>query len=561
MPLITPRRRFLITAPLALLLPAGLLTYLGLKVVGGVEARYRDQVEEVKKEIEYSVRNRSTDNIQGLIVNFQTLFESQILPNLPLESELEDFTFQINSPTPYARTLFIYLPNEILVFYGRQIDPETEDEIWAPIKNVPNSFVKTLLSAIDTDIESTPSLKTRTFHYVTYPEDIYATETSRELASYEIKQIQLEKDTADEPLQQTVVYGLTFDFDFINNTFFPQLLEDMWTRERELKYPIAIEDRYLLEIIAQTSSGGFVQFDESKKFTPVTFNERFPWYYLHFSSPTGEDIMDIARYEKIVYYCLIAAANVIMIVGVIGALRNIAQELAISDLRSDFVARVSHELRTPLGLIRLYAETLEMGRTKDEEKQKEYLRSIIKESERLTQLINNILNFSQMEAETKYYSFSETQIEDVIYESVESMRYHLERHGFEVHVHFQDDLPPISCDPEAIKQAIYNLLSNAMKYSGDGKYIAVNVYGMDSEIIVDVVDKGIGIALDQQKKIFQEFYRVEDPRVRETGGSGLGLAVVKHIVESHGGYLQVQSELGRGSVFSIHLPRQRPLVA
>jgi len=148
-----------------------------------------------------------------------------------------------------------------------------------------------------------------------------------------------------------------------------------------------------------------------------------------------------------------------------GALRNIAKELEISDMRSDFVARISHELRTPLGLIRLYAETLEMDRTKDEDKRKEYLRSITKESERLTHLINNILNFSLIEAEKKQYSMVETQIDDVVYDTIETIQYHLERYGFNLDVNIEENLPSLYCDPESIQQAIYNLLTNAMKYS------------------------------------------------------------------------------------------------
>ena len=263
--------------------------------------------------------------------------------------------------------------------------------------------------------------------------------------------------------------------------------------------------------------------------------------------------MEFAAFEKLVYYSLIAAANLIMIFGVLGALRNINQQLALADLRSDFVARVSHELRTPLGLIRLYSETLEMGRTTDPEKQKEYLQAITKESERLTHLINNILNFSQIEARKKHYQLINTPLGDVIEQSVESIRYHMERNGFVLNTEIAPNLPVVLCDRDAMELALYNLLSNAMKYSSENKSVLVRAYRDGREVILEVEDHGIGIPKDQQKRIFQEFYRVDDPMVRKTGGSGLGLAVARHIVEGHKGRIEVHSQPGIGSTFSIHL--------
>lgn len=562
MPLITPRRRFLITAPLALLLPAGLLTYLGLLVVDGVEFRYRESVYDAIDNIKNSVRNRSTDKLQSIITNFQTLFESQILDTLPPDENLEEYQFQLHSSIPFAQQIFIYnKQTSSFVFYKRHQNPEQSEPVWTPTDEVPEFFRNQLKSAIDLELDQFINLQHRPeYHYLSYPdmsdpENIYSQETYRALANYEIF-----TGNADSQTPPFWVYGFTFDFDFLNGTFFPELISEMWTREGELKYPIAIEDRKTNTRITNTSLGGGneAEFSPSTVHYPQVFNDKFPWYMLYFSDETGGDIMEIAAYEKIVYYCLIAAANIIMIVGVFGALRNISKELAISDMRSDFVARVSHELRTPLGLIRLYAETLEMGRTKDDNKKKEYLKSIIKESERLTALINNILNFSQIEAETKHYTFVETHVDDVVQESVETMRYHLERHGFELGVDVAERIPAISCDPEAIQQALYNLLSNAMKYSGEGKRIEVRAYPQDGEVVIEVKDYGIGIASVHQRKIFQEFYRVDDPRVRQTGGSGLGLALVKHIVESHGGKLLVSSVPGKGSTFYIHLPIQRP---
>ena len=453
MPLITPRRRFLITAPLALFLPAGLLTYLGLSLLQGVEDRYVDQVNNAVEEIIGSVRNRSNDNIQNILLQqFKYTFQTRILNSNLFDSivsgEVKSVT--IEEPFPYISEIFLYEPRSGIVFLSRA--PGLEDAgVWTIMESYSPSFANRLTSDIEVEHEtytgyiSIPELSAiDTINFMTYPDELYVPEEQRELVLY----VWSENEKSEKRDQSNwFAYGFTFDFEYINNEFFPDLLDNMRQREpfADLRYPVEIEDRITGERIPsirfEFGTPNTYTFRESDKHHARTFSDKFPWYFIHFSDITGEDIMEVAKYEKFVYYCLIAASNVIMIVGVFSALRNIARELEISEMRSDFVARVSHELRTPLGLIRLYAETLEMGRTRDEHTYKEYLRSILKESERLSHLINNILNFSQMEAETKHYALTRTNLEDVIYDVVDSMSYHMERHGFELVVEVSPDPP------------------------------------------------------------------------------------------------------------------------
>ena len=233
---------------------------------------------------------------------------------------------------------------------------------------------------------------------------------------------------------------------------------------------------------------------------------------------------------------------------------NVRRELHLARLKSDFVANVSHELKTPLALIRLFAETLELGRVPSEEKAHQYYRVINKESHRLTQLINNILDFSRIEAGRKEYRFAPTDVARVVRDVIESYRFQIEQQGFELKVDVAEDLPQVPADEEALGQAVINLVNNAIKYSREAKTIHIQVRRDGPRIVVSVTDRGIGIPRGEHKKIFDKFYRGEDSLVHETKGSGLGLALVRHIMEAHGGSVEVESAPGKGSTFTLILP-------
>jgi signal transduction histidine kinase len=268
----------------------------------------------------------------------------------------------------------------------------------------------------------------------------------------------------------------------------------------------------------------------------------------------GLTVADIGARFLRYNYIVLAALSVFMVAGIFLTYRNVSKEMNLARQKSDFVANVSHELRTPLALIRLYAETLELGRLSAKEKYQEYFRIIREESERLTALINNILDFSRIDAGRKEYEFQETNLGELVHSTLDSYRFQIQQNGFGFEENISPDIPPVNVDREAIARSLLNLVNNALKYSKDQKHIAVKLYRSNGSVKLEVQDRGIGIASNEQEKIFEKFYRCGDPLVHDVKGSGLGLSLVRHIVRAHGGDVLVESVPDKGSKFTIALP-------
>jgi len=233
-------------------------------------------------------------------------------------------------------------------------------------------------------------------------------------------------------------------------------------------------------------------------------------------------------------------------------------EVALARLKANFVADVSHELKTPLALIRMFGETLQSGRVNSEEKRNEYYEIITREATRLTNLINNILDFARIEAGKKQYTLQPTDVAAVVRQTYHTYAPQLEHSGFEHHFSAEPDLPWVDADADAISQAVLNLVNNAQKYSDDDKYVAIDVTADTRRgkhgVLISVHDRGLGIRPEDRARLAEGFFRADDSRVRERAGTGLGLSLVRHIVQAHGGSLHVESRLVKGSTFRIFLP-------
>jgi len=251
---------------------------------------------------------------------------------------------------------------------------------------------------------------------------------------------------------------------------------------------------------------------------------------------------------------IIGTMFLVIVLSVFFSLRFIFHEMELAELKSTLVSNVSHELKTPLALIRLFSETLEMGRAESPEKEKEFLRVIHKESERLTHLIDNVLDLNRIEQNRKTYQPKPTDLASLVNETLEAYHFQLQQKGFQIESNLADGLPLVSVDPDAMTQALLNLIDNAIKYSPDEKKLRVDLARSRGEAVISVEDRGIGIPVREHGKIFDMFHRVEKGLEHSVKGSGLGLSLVQHIVDAHGGRITVESRPGEGSRFSIHLP-------
>lgn len=315
---------------------------------------------------------------------------------------------------------------------------------------------------------------------------------------------------------------------------------------------------FLLSVF-NTSSGKTIFSTAPKSGGAVSLQKQlwiFPDYSLGIGI-RGESLEEAARRRFNNNLILIGILDAVLMLGAWFIYRVIKKERELIVLRSDFVSNVSHELRTPLSLIRMFTETLEMKRVRTEEKKHEYYGIILQETERLTRLVNNILNFSKMESNSRKYEFHLRSVNDIIRSTLKVYSYHLEAKGFAVTLDLAPGLPAVPIDEEAVAEALHNIIDNAIKYSADEKFLRIATSASPSEVNIEIEDHGIGISKEHQKKIFEKFYRVSQGLVHTAKGSGLGLTLVDHIVAAHQGTVTVRSEPGKGSTFVIALPLKR----
>jgi two-component system phosphate regulon sensor histidine kinase PhoR len=223
-------------------------------------------------------------------------------------------------------------------------------------------------------------------------------------------------------------------------------------------------------------------------------------------------------------------------------------------LKEDFISNVSHELKTPLSLIRMFSEILVTGRIGREDKKREYYRVIHSESDRMSRLINNLLDFANLMRGVGNKNFEKTNIAQLVIKALEAYRYEAQKDGFQLSLKADADIPDSFADPNAITMAFLNMLDNSVKYSGKQKQIDVQIRQTNGFVDLSVIDRGIGIPVSEQQKIFDKFYRGNEPEIRRIRGSGIGLSIIKNVAEMHGGEVLVQSEPGKGSTFTLRIP-------
>jgi len=283
------------------------------------------------------------------------------------------------------------------------------------------------------------------------------------------------------------------------------------------------------------------------------FEDNFPPWKIDLfqASAKGLETLDLRRNF---YFWTILTLIFVLVFGALLIVRTIGHELEVLKVKSDFVSSVSHEFKTPLTSIRALMERLVDGKVQDPGKVEQYYSIIAQDTDKLTRLVNNLLDFSKIEEGKKKYDFSDTDIVRIATEQVQGFKKEQVLGGPDIRLEIAGEIPYLRADADALSRALANLLSNAVKFTPAGKTIRVGLSTNGENVILEVEDEGIGIHPDDVGKVFEKFFQGRNALAHSTRGTGLGLTLAKHVVEAHKGRILVESRLGLGSKFTLILP-------
>jgi len=299
-----------------------------------------------------------------------------------------------------------------------------------------------------------------------------------------------------------------------------------------------------------------------KYFVEQRFPTTFYKWLLQLAPRNVEQIEQEAHSRRLLNIVLIAINLVLILSAWFLVFLSRRQEIKLSQQKEDFIRNTSHELKTPLSLIKMFSEILLLRREKDDRARQEYLEIIFAETERMTHIINNVLDFANLERGLQRFSFEELQLEEVVRRHLEAFDYRFKKEQVDLFLEVEPQLPPIQGDRNALGSVLRNLLDNASKYSGEKKKkVRIRLSSDNGAVVLQVQDDGIGIPAEDLPRVFEKFYRSNNLQVRRVRGSGIGLSLVEYLVHAHQGDIRVASAPGEGSTFTIVFPALRDTTA
>jgi signal transduction histidine kinase len=316
---------------------------------------------------------------------------------------------------------------------------------------------------------------------------------------------------------------------------------------------ISLSDERMLEF--ETALPGQTQIAAYASVHP----EITPWRVLVLRLDSTARLVNQETWLSSIFIVIAVLGVPIVAAATLYAVQMILRESSEARKKVDFVSNVTHELKTPLTSIRMFIETLKLGRVKEPEQVNACLDVILQEANRLGQLIDHVLTFSKLENQAKKYNMQPGDLGQVVRDTVQLFKAQMRDADGEIRLFVMPGLPSNSeFDKDAMREVVLNLLSNAIKYSGDDKFVTVRVFQDKNDLFIEVADRGIGIDVVDHKRIFEKFYRVDEALTRRVDGTGLGLTISLEIAKAHGGDITVESVRGKGSRFTVSLPIRLP---
>ena len=395
-----------------------------------------------------------------------------------------------------------------------------------------NSIHKNIFSKINFSLQNTFSNKLQ-LHQLLY----FQNDTVHQAGYYFINNLSQSR----EPL----LFGFILNKYYIINNLLPEILDG-----------IDLGNNNSVGLLNEKDSVIYIRdkLINQKYFIYGNFLKIFTNWKIALFNRDGKTLEELSNQERQQSFLLFGLTILVMLLGIVVIITTTLHEHQVSQMKSNFVSNVSHELKTPLSLVRMFSETLESGIVTDKNKQQEFYGIIKRESERLTNMINNLLDFSKIESRKKEFNFEQDDVGEVVKNIIGLYKPQILVEGFKIEINIPEIDMTAYIDKEAISRAVLNLLTNAVKYSNESKYILVEMSKSRNSIFISVIDHGIGISKKDIKNIFEYFYRGSTAMTNQVKGTGLGLTITKYIIEAHKGSISVESEINRGSKFTITIP-------